>query len=240
MSDENPQGTLGQARPDDVAFAWGGSVRRWLEMLFTRGIPWASKFAGTLTIGTLTGYLKGTTGVVSAQAVPIPVADGGSGATTLTGLVKGNGTSAFTAVTAPSGAVVGTSDSQTLTNKTFDSTDTSTQPALTTLAAGANMALNVTGFTTQGTRVVVPTGGLIYGQINLTCNNVAGVAAGGTIATVTSTHRPPGTIAFDATKNAGGTYSTVSMFVTSGGLVSLSAALANTDFVVATASWMTS
>ena len=47
----------------------------------------------------------------------IDVANGGTGASTLTGLVKGNGTSAMTAVTAPSGAVVGTTDTQTLTNK---------------------------------------------------------------------------------------------------------------------------
>ena len=47
----------------------------------------------------------------------IDVANGGTGAATLTGLVIGNGTSAMTAVTAPSGAVVGTTDTQTLTNK---------------------------------------------------------------------------------------------------------------------------
>ena len=47
----------------------------------------------------------------------ISVSYGGTGATTLTGLVVGNGTSAMTTVTAPSGTVVGTSDTQTLTNK---------------------------------------------------------------------------------------------------------------------------
>lgn len=52
-------------------------------------------------------------------ATPVSVSNGGTGATTLTGLVVGNGTSAMTAVTAPSGAVVGTTDSQTLTNKTL-------------------------------------------------------------------------------------------------------------------------
>lgn len=50
---------------------------------------------------------------------PITVSQGGTGATSLTGLVKGNGTGAFTAVTAPSGTVVGTSDTQTLSAKTF-------------------------------------------------------------------------------------------------------------------------
>lgn len=49
----------------------------------------------------------------------LSVAQGGSGAVTLTGILKGNGTSAFSAVTAPSGTIVGTTDSQTLTNKTI-------------------------------------------------------------------------------------------------------------------------
>ena len=49
----------------------------------------------------------------------LKVSKGGSGAATLTGILKGNGTSAFTAVTAPSGTIVGTTDSQTLTNKTL-------------------------------------------------------------------------------------------------------------------------
>jgi len=47
------------------------------------------------------------------------VAAGGTGVGTLTGIVKGNGTSAMTAVTAPSGTIVGTTDAQTLTSKTF-------------------------------------------------------------------------------------------------------------------------
>jgi hypothetical protein len=50
----------------------------------------------------------------------LKVAKGGSGAATLTGVVIGNGTSAFTVKTNPSGAFVGTTDTQTLTNKTVE------------------------------------------------------------------------------------------------------------------------
>jgi hypothetical protein len=48
------------------------------------------------------------------------VSNGGTGASTLTGILKGNGTGPFTAVTAPSGALVGTTDTQTLTSKTLN------------------------------------------------------------------------------------------------------------------------
>lgn len=74
----------------------------------------------TLTAGTNIGIVNGNgTITVSVDGV-IGVANGGTGAATLTGVVIGNGTSAFTTVTAPSGTIVGTSDTQTLTNKRID------------------------------------------------------------------------------------------------------------------------
>lgn len=98
----------------------------------------------------------------------LPVANGGSGATTLTGILKGNGTSAFTAVTAPSGTIVGTTDTQTLTNKsittrigTTASSSTPTPDAdandhyhVTALAAGATFGAP-TGTPTDGQRLVI-------------------------------------------------------------------------------------
>lgn len=65
----------------------------------------------------------------------VTVPQGGSGAATLTGLVKGNGTSAMTAVTAPTGTVVGTSDTQTLSNKR-------TTPRVTTITSSATPTIN--------------------------------------------------------------------------------------------------
>jgi hypothetical protein len=72
--------------------------------------------SGSLTLGGALSNVSLATQVTGT----LPVANGGTGATTLTGLVVGNGTSAFTTVTAPAGAVVGTTDSQTLSNKTID------------------------------------------------------------------------------------------------------------------------
>jgi hypothetical protein len=84
--------------------------------------------SGTLTNCTSLPIDSGTTGT-------LPVSRGGSGATTLTGIIKGNGTSAFTTITTPVGDLVGTTDTQTITNKTLGSGTTIS--ALGTPASGA-------------------------------------------------------------------------------------------------------
>ena len=78
----------------------------------------------------------------------LKVSKGGSGAATLTGILKGNGTSAFTAVTAPSGDIVGTTDTQTLTNKTL------TSPTLTTPVLGTPSSGTLSSCTVDGTNEV--------------------------------------------------------------------------------------
>jgi hypothetical protein len=74
------------------------------------------------------------------------VTAGGTGVGTLTGIVKGNGTSAFTAVTAPSGTIVGTTDTQTLTNKTL-TTPVLTNPTVTNYVETAYTANSSTAIT---------------------------------------------------------------------------------------------
>ena len=94
----------------------------------------------------------------------IDVANGGTGASTLTGLLVGNGTSAMTAVTAPSGAVVGTTDTQTLTNKRVN-------PRISSTTSTATLTVNSDSFdqavlTAQSVAlsVAAPTGTPVNGQ----------------------------------------------------------------------------
>lgn len=105
-------------------------------------------FASTFTMTGATSVTFPTSGTLLSTAAAVTVAQGGTGATTLTGIVKGNGTAAMTAAVAgtdylapaaigvtvqaynttlvswagkavPTGVPVGTTDAQTLTNKTF-------------------------------------------------------------------------------------------------------------------------
>lgn len=77
-----------------------------------------AKFIGPATT-TKQFTLPDASATILTSSAPVTVAQGGTGAATLTGILRGNGTSAVTAVTAPGGAIVGTTDAQTLTNKTI-------------------------------------------------------------------------------------------------------------------------
>ena len=72
--------------------------------------------SGSLTLGGTLSNVSLATQVTGT----LPVANGGTGATTLTGVVIGNGTSAFTTKTNPAGDFVGTTDTQTLSGKTIN------------------------------------------------------------------------------------------------------------------------
>ncbi len=80
----------------------------------TGTLTWTPTATRTITLPDATGtvYLSGGTDV--------PITDGGTGVSTLpTGLLVGAGTGAITAATAPTGTIVGTTDTQTLSGKTL-------------------------------------------------------------------------------------------------------------------------
>jgi hypothetical protein len=133
-----------------------------------------------------TGLLKGAgVGAITAAAqgtdyyapagTDVAIADGGTGVSTLpTGILKGAGTGAITAVTAPSGAVVGTTDTQTLTNKDLTGVG-NTFPTFNQ---------NTTGSAAKWTtaRTVAITGDLAYTSGSL--DGTGNVTGAGTLATV--------------------------------------------------------
>jgi len=115
---------------------------------------------GTNVVSTLNYFGSLTLG--SALAV----GSGGTGATTLTGVVIGNGTSAFTSKTNPSGAFIGDTDTQTLTNKTIT-------PRVVSIADATSVTINAdtTDIATQANTQAVgtltmnaPTGTPVNGQ----------------------------------------------------------------------------
>jgi len=77
----------------------------------------------------------------------LKVSKGGTGAATLTGLIKGNGTSAFTVATAGTDYVTPTG-TETLTNKTL------TSPTLTTPVLGTPSSGTLSSCTVDGTNAV--------------------------------------------------------------------------------------
>jgi len=81
----------------------------------------ATKFVRR-AIGAAEKPLKVNSGATDLEYATLKVAGGGTGVATLTGIVKASGTSNMTAVAAPTGAIVGDTDTQTLTLKTIDMT----------------------------------------------------------------------------------------------------------------------
>jgi hypothetical protein len=132
-----------------------------------------------LAIGTTTSHAirfvvnGGTTDAATISAAGVltlgsalGVASGGTGATSLTGILIGNGTSAFTTVTAPSGAVVGTTDTQSLSNKRITvRTVTIADAASVTINGDTTDQANQTNTQAVGTLTInAPTGTPTDGQ----------------------------------------------------------------------------
>ncbi|CAB5219971.1 hypothetical protein UFOVP231_24 [uncultured Caudovirales phage] len=178
-----------------------GNVFSITNTAVTSGSYGSASSVGTFTVnaqGQLT--LAGSTSIaISASQVTsgtFTVGQGGTGATTLTGYLKGNGTSAFTAVASiPSTDITGlgtmstqNANSVAITGGTINGTaiggTTVSSGAFTTLGATGNASLaTVTSGTWQGTQIgavyggtgqtAVATGDLIYGSATNTWSRLA-------------------------------------------------------------------
>lgn len=140
------------------------------DLIYASGATALAKLADVatgnvlLSGGVTTAPAWGKVGLTTHISGTLAVGNGGTGATTLTGIVKGNGTGAFTAVTAPAGTIVGTSDTQTLTNKRVSPRiGTTASSATPTPDADAHDQYNVTALA-AGATFGAPTGTPTDGQ----------------------------------------------------------------------------
>lgn len=97
----------------------------------------------------------------------IPVSSGGSGATTFSsGILTASGTSAFSTITKPSGDLVGTIATQTITNKTFGGGNTFSSPISVANGGTGNSTftagiLRTTGSTNALSTIPLPSGDVV-------------------------------------------------------------------------------
>jgi hypothetical protein len=126
--------------------------------------------SGTNTFPT---FNQNTTGTAANVTGTVAIANGGTGVTTLpSGLLKGAGTGAITAVTAPTGAIVGTTDTQTLTGKTL------TAPVISSISNTGTLTLPTTTDTLVG-RATTDT--LTNKTISGASNTLSNISADSTI-----------------------------------------------------------
>ena len=152
---------------------------------------------------------SGSTNLATNVSGTLPVANGGTGATTLTGLIKGNGTNAMTAATAGTDYLVPTGSAASLTNfPTFNQNTTGTAANVTGTVAVANGGTGATSLTgiikgngtgamtaaTAGTDYLTPTGSAAN-LINFPTLNQNTTGNAATATTATSATNVTGTVA---------------------------------------------
>ena len=150
-----------------------------------------TQLTGPFIVGLFTGcsgvqYLGADGACHSVLATPVTVANGGTGVATLTGIVKGNGTSAFTAATAANIVSLFTTCSGTQYLGADGACHNANSGTVTSVALTVPSGFSVTGspLTTSGTLAIT-------GTLN--------VAAGGTgVGTLTGPIKGNGTSAFTA------------------------------------------
>lgn len=230
-----------------LVFVNGTEVYKMLEspVGITEGGTGATTASGARTalglgsIATQNANNVAVTGGSIAGITDLAVADGGTGASTLTGYVKGNGTSAMTAV-----ATIPSSDVEDIGTMAFQDNDdviitggsiTGISPIAiasggtgATTASGARTALGLGTLSTQSGSSVTITGGSISGITDLA------VADGGTgVSSITGIVKGNGSSAFSAAV-AGTDYLaenqtvTLSGDVTGSGKTAITAALSST------------
>lgn len=169
------------------------------------------EFVGTTDTQTLSNKTI-TASTVGTLTAPLSIANGGTSVGTLSSgdLIVGSGTSTPTTKTAPSGTIVGISDTQTLTNKTItDATNNVTASAF--LSSGGNTTLtstssNVLSYGKTLVSTAANTAGLLWSPYTIayvsTANRTFSTAGTNSIVPTTGV----GSLVFPANSLTAGTY----------------------------------